>query len=71
MLAGIGNEAVDIRLDGPRTTVHRRDGIALPLRSYAYSHLCAEAEAGSASGTASMHASKVAAEDEDFVRLEL
>ena len=64
------DKLVDVRLDGLHPALHGGDGIALALKAYSLTHHGAEPLNGDTGGTASMHASKVAAEDEHFVRLQ-
>lgn len=67
---GVSDELVDVWLDSFDTALHCRDGVALPLWTIAIAHDCTEVETGCTCSSASMHACKVAAEDEDFVWFE-
>lgn len=67
----ISDELVDIRFDSFYTALRRRDGIALSLGAITVAHDDSEVEVCSAGCPATMHAGKVAAEDEYLIGLEL
>ena len=68
---GIIYELVHIGTDGFHTALHGRYGVALSLQTNPLSHDCTEVEAGHTGGSTAVHALKVAAEDKNFVVLEM
>ena len=70
MSLGVFDELVNVRGYFVHTSVHGGYGIALALHTDALSHDGAEIADCRTSGSAAVHPGQIAAEDEDFVRLE-
>ena len=70
VLLGECDELVHIRTDGVHAALHRGDGIALTLQANALTHDGSKLAVGDVGRTAAVHSLQIAAEDEDFVRLQ-
>lgn len=65
-----GDKLIHIRADGLHTTLHRGDGVTLPLQTDTLSHNSAKIAVGDACRPTAVHALQVAAEDKNLVRLQ-
>ena len=64
------NEFIDVRLDSLHAALHSRNGIRLPLNAVAVTHHSAEFHTSGKGGATCMVTLKIAAKNENLVRLE-